>query len=105
MAILKMKSTTLMETLISLLLVVLVFSMSAFLVHHFYQKGVSSKVLDLRNKANAIAYFHHFDVQDETLARIQETIPYEFTLLNTDIGFVIEFNKKPIIQNFEYVME
>ena len=60
MAVLKFKSASLLEALVSLLLIVLLFSLSMGLLHPLYFKSLNRKRFDVQNTANALIYFSRF---------------------------------------------
>lgn len=71
MAVLKIKATTLVESLWALLLVVLLFSTASVLLERYYRIGITMEEVHRRNLAKAEWYFRYH--QEENITLTEET--------------------------------
>lgn len=105
MALLKLQASSLVETLVSLFLIVIVFSVSAVLIHSFYLKGIDSSDLNQRNQANGIAYFHHFNELEKFNQRFTDSIILQYSVEKTSAGVSVFFLNDLKITSYVFILE
>ena len=101
----KLNASSLMEALVSLFLTVVVFSVSAGLIHSFYLKGIDNSALRQRNLANAIVYFHHFDQLEKFNLRYADSTIYRFSINKTASSVSVSFLTTAKLPPYVYMLE
>jgi len=105
MAVLKIKAASLIEVLTSLILVLLLFVSSAYILHFFYFKGMDLSAIKERNTANALVYFAQFN-SDSIHQQARERFPQKhFTIHPKEFGYSILISTTDETKTIEYVLE
>ncbi len=102
MAVLNVKASTLMETLMASLLLGLLFSSVAFLLHHYYHVAIRQEEIKQRNQAHATAYFTHF--KNDTALAAMALKSENVSVKKKGAVLYIRFSKNPT-KEYVYVLE
>lgn len=90
MAVLNVKASTLLESLVALILILLLFSSGAYLLHNYYFLGAKIDSIHLRNSSESLGYFYRFEPHNVWKKRVEKTVyrPASFTVNANTIVFV-----------------
>ena len=73
MVVLKVKSSTLLESLVALFIVLLLFLGGTNLLYQYYFHGVNTERTETRNTSQALSYFYRYDSTENWKKRVENS--------------------------------